>query len=79
MGFYYAANTDNRISYDQVLENIVYNGARSKGYEISVEKIGKREYDFILCGGDRNYSYVQVSMTLMADRKTDRNTLYQDF
>ncbi len=29
------------------------------------------ECDFILRGGDRNYSYVQVAMTMMADRKTE--------
>lgn len=71
MGFYFATNTDNRISYGPALENIVYNYARSKGYEISVGRIGKLECDFILRGGSRNYSYVQVAMTMMADRKTE--------
>ena len=59
------------ISYGPALENIAYNYARTKGDEISVGKIGKWECDFILRGGDRNYSYVQVSMTMMADRTTE--------
>lgn len=71
LGFYFATNTDNRIAYGPALENIVYNYARSKGYEISVGRIGKLECDFILRGGDRNYSYVQVAMTMMTDRKTE--------
>ena len=71
LGFYFATNTDNRISYGPALENTVYNYARSKGYEISVGRIGKLECDFILRGGDRNYSYVQVAMTMMTDRKTE--------
>lgn len=71
LGVYFATNTDNRISYGPALENIVYNYARSKGYEISVGRIGKLECDFILRGGDRNYSYVQVAMTMMADRRTE--------
>jgi hypothetical protein len=71
LGFYFATNTDNRINYGPALENIVYNYAKSKGYEISVGRIGKLECDFILRGQSMNYSYVQVSMTIMASRETE--------
>ena len=53
-------NTDNKINYGPVLENIVYNYAKSRGYEISVGRIGKLEVDFILRNDDKDYSYVQV-------------------
>ena len=33
MGFYFATNTDNRINYGPALENVVFNYAKSKGYE----------------------------------------------
>ena len=46
--FYFAVNTDNRINYGPVLENIVYVYARSNGYSVSVGRIGKLECDFIL-------------------------------
>lgn len=41
---YYILNTDNRISYGPMLENIVYNYLKSKNYNLSV---GKLECDFI--------------------------------
>ncbi len=50
--------TDNKINYGPVLENIVYRFARSLGYEVSVGRIGKLEYDFIMRGRDMGYSYV---------------------
>ena len=71
LGFYFAMNTDNRINYGPALENIVYTYAKTKGYEISIGRIGKLECDFILRGEDRGYSYVQVSMTIMASRETE--------
>ncbi|MBR4183640.1 MAG: ATP-binding protein [Lachnospiraceae bacterium] len=61
LSFYFANNTDNRIEYGPVLENIIYNYAKSRGYEISVGRIGKLEVDFILRDMDMNYSYVQVA------------------
>ena len=70
LGFYFALNTDNRISYGPVLENIVYAYARSRGYSASVGKIGKLECDFILRGGASDYSYVQVAYTI-AERSTE--------
>lgn len=71
LGFYFALNTDKRINYGPALENTVYNYARSKGYEISVGRIGKLECDFILRRGSASYSYVQVCTTMMADRGTE--------
>lgn len=76
LGFYYATNTDNRINYGPVLENIVYIYARSKGYDISIGKIGKLECDFILRHEYANYSYVQVAMTMMSSLDTE-NREYQ--
>ena len=70
LGFYFAMNTDNRINYGPVLENIVYIYARAKGYAVSVGRIGKLECDFIL-RKLMNYSYVQVAMTILSDRKTE--------
>ena len=61
LSFYFATNTDNRIEYGPVLENIIYNYAKSRGYVLSIGKIGKLEVDFILRDGNLNYSYVQVA------------------
>jgi hypothetical protein len=47
LGFYFAFNTDNRVNYGPVLENIVYIYARSNGYSVSVGRIGRLECDFI--------------------------------
>lgn len=71
LGFYFATNTDNRINYGPALENIVYCYLRSRGYEVSVGRIGNLECDFILRDLEMRYSYVQVAMTIMADRKTE--------
>ena len=65
LGFYFALNTDKRINYGPALENIVYTYARSKGYNISVGRIGKLECDFILERNNTDYSYIQVAMTIM--------------
>ena len=71
LSFYFALNTDNRINYGPVLENVVYRYARSLGYEVSVGRIGRLECDFILRGRDMGYSYVQVAMTIMESEKTE--------
>ena len=71
LSLYFALNTDNRINYGPVLENIVYRYARGLGYEVSVGRIGKLERDFIMRGRDLGYSYVQVAMTIMASEKTE--------
>ena len=51
-------NTDNRINYGPVLENIVYIYSRAKGYSVSVGRIGKLECDFILRNNRQQYFYV---------------------
>ena len=71
MSFYFALNTDNRINYGPVLENIVYRYALSQGCKVSVGRIGKLECDFILRNPEMGYAYVQVAMTIMADRATE--------
>ena len=65
LSFYFALNTDNRINYGPVLENIVYSYARSLGYEVSVGRIGKLECDFVMRSPAMEYAYVQVAMTIM--------------
>lgn len=67
LSFYFARNTDNRINYGPVLENIVYNYARSSGYSVSVGRIGKLEVDFILRDDESNYCYIQVARTIDND------------
>ena len=71
LGFYFAFNTDNRINYGPVLENIVYIYARAKGYSVSVGRIGKLECDFILRSKEQQYSYVQVAMTILSSVETE--------
>lgn len=71
LGFYFALNTDNRINYGPVLENIVYRYALAQGCKVSVGRIGKLECDFILRTPEMGYAYVQVAMTIMADRSTE--------
>ena len=71
LSFYFLRNTDNRIPYGPVLENIVYQYARSIGYEVSVGKVGKLEVDFIMRTPSLDYSYVQVAMYILTDISTE--------
>lgn len=71
LSFYFLRNTDNRIPYGHVLENIVYQYARSIGYEVSVGKVGKLEVDFIMRTPSLDYSYVQVAMYILTDISTE--------
>lgn len=71
LSFYYALNTDNRINFGPVLENVVYTYAAGLNYSISVGRIGKLECDFILRDNRMNYSYVQVAYTILAGRETE--------
>ena len=61
LSFFFANNTDNRIEYGPVLENIIFNYAKSRGYDVSIGKIGKLEVDFIMRDSKSDYSYVQVA------------------
>lgn len=68
-GIYFARNVDVRLNYGSSLENALYVYLRSRGYKLSVGRIGKLECDFI--ARRRNaYAYIQVSMTI-ADRDVE--------
>nr|WP_317439927.1 ATP-binding protein [uncultured Collinsella sp.] len=68
-GIYFARNIDVRLNYGPSLENALYIYLRSRGYKLSVGRIGKLECDFI--ARRRNaYAYIQVSMTI-ADRNVE--------
>ena len=71
LSFYFAGNTDNRINFGPVLENIVYAYCRSLDYSVSVGRIGKLECDFILRNTENEYSYVQVAYTIMQSEDTE--------
>ena len=71
LSFYFSLNTDNKINYGPVLENIVYFYAKSQGYSISVGRIGKLECDFILRDHKMNYAYVQVAYTIALSKITE--------
>ena len=71
LSFYFVQNTDNRINYGPVLENVTYVYARSHDYSVSVGRIGKLECDFILRDNEMHYSYVQVSYTIALSKETE--------
>ncbi len=72
LSFFFAKNTDNRINYGPVLENIVYVYARSHDYSVSIGRVGKFECDFILRDTDLSYSYIQVAYTISNRETEDR-------
>ena len=61
LNIYYSQNTDNRINYGPVLENVMYSYLKSKNYKLSVGYIGKFECDFIARANYDDYYYIQVS------------------
>ncbi len=71
LSFYFVQNTDNRINYGPVLENITYVYARSHDYSVSVGRIGKLECDFIFRDNEMNYSYAQISYTIALSKDTE--------
>ena len=71
LGFFFAKNTDNRINYGPVLENIIFVYARSRDYSVSVGRIGKLECNFILRDTSLSYSYVQVAYTIADSKETE--------
>ena len=77
LSIYFALNTDNRINYGSVLENVLHNYLISKGYELSVGRIGNLEVDFIARHGREDYFYLQVSKNI-DDEKTN-NREYRPF
>lgn len=72
LSFYNTINVDGRINYGPALENVTYIYARSLGYSPSVGKIGKLECDFILRSPDLDYSYVQVSRSILNESTEER-------
>ena len=71
LSFYFTQNTDNRINYGPVLENLTYIYARAHDYAVSVGRIGKLECDFILRDSAMQYSYVQVAYTIALSKETE--------
>ena len=71
LSLYFITNTDNRINYGPVLENIIYLYLRTKGYIVSVGKIGKLECDFIIRNNNMEYVYIQVAMTILNSKETE--------
>ena len=71
LSIYFALNTDNRINYGPVLENVLYSYLKSKNYTLSVGKIGNLECDFIARRGIDEYFYIQVSKNI-DDEKTEK-------
>ncbi len=61
LSIYYSQNTDNRINYGPVLENVMYSYLKSKNYKLYVGYIGKLECDFIARANYDDYYYIQVS------------------
>ena len=72
LSIYFLYNTDNRINYGPVLENILHNYLISKGYNLSVGKIGKLEVDFIARYNNDEYFYIQVAKNIENDSTAKR-------
>ena len=70
LSIYYSMNVDGRINYGPVLENILFCHLKSKGYKLSVGKIGNLECDFIVRQNTDDYFYIQVAMTI-AEHSTE--------
>lgn len=70
-GIYFATNSDGRINYGPVLENILYIYLRSRGYDLSVGRIGQLECDFIARKSEADYAYLQVAMTILNNQATE--------
>ena len=77
LSIYFALNTDNRINYGPVLENILYSYLKSKNYSLSVGRIGKLECDFIARHGIDEYFYIQVTKNI--DDEQTKNREYKSF
>jgi len=71
LSFLMLTNPDSRINYGPALENIIYTYVRSKNYSVSYGRIGKLECDFILKDIYLNYSYIQVSYSVLGSKETE--------
>ena len=67
----FVTNPNSRTNYGQVLENIFFLYAKSKQYDVYVGRIGQIECDFILKDQDLNYSYFQISYTIINSAETE--------
>ena len=72
LSIYYSQNTDNRINYGSVLENVMYSYLKSKNYKLSVGYIGKLECDFIARENYDEYYYIQVSKDISNNETEER-------
>ncbi len=70
LSIYFALNTDNRINYGPVLENVLFSYLKSLNYSLSVGKIGNLECNFIARRGIDEYFYIQVTKSI-DDEKTE--------
>lgn len=61
----------NTASIDQILENIVYNELRYRGFDVTVGRSGGNEIDFVASDGTR-LEYYQVSYLLASDATVER-------
>lgn len=71
LSLFFFENTDNRINYGPVIENIIFVYAKTLDYSVSVGRIGKFECDFILRDPELNYSYVQAAYTIAGSKETE--------
>lgn len=72
LSIYFALNTDNRINYGPVLENVLFSYLKSKRYNLSVGRIGKLECDFIARKGANDYYYIQISKNIDDEKTAQR-------
>ncbi|ETJ96993.1 ATP-binding protein [Propionimicrobium sp. BV2F7] len=70
-GYRLALGLSNESDIELVLENIVYQELRSRGYEVRVGKVGSKEIDFV-AKKDAQISYYQVSYLLASQETPDR-------
>ena len=72
LSIYYTLNTDTRINYGPVLENVMYSYLKSKNYKLSVGYIGNLECDFIARANYDDYYYIQVSKDISNKETEER-------
>jgi hypothetical protein len=71
LSIFFAFNTDNRINYGPVLENVLFSYLKCRNYSLSTGRIGTLECDFIARKGIDQYYYIQVAKNI-DDEKTEK-------
>ncbi len=66
-----AEGLNNGASVDQILENIVYNELKYRGYKVTIGRMGEYEIDFVASKG-KDIEYYQVSYLLASEPTTER-------